>query len=408
MAEKQPSGGKKLALAAGGALALFGLARWWRGKQSAAPSVSDYRPADVYGDQASAGFVSPVRLERDPMEWLFIYNFDDDDEYEGLELQYFDHPDKGQGAATFMWRKDGKVDFYLMPGVRIDREKAEVGSGVGEWTEQDFDFTFAITPQGVQCTVDLVLKDGRPLRLVLREHRQRFGKPLTILAPMGISIANPRFMPLFWMTDIDLARVAGTEATLTIGDANHPPSRLPVPIPYSGQFSYFVRACPDPLIVPVNAQHDGPLPVLAAETAAAGASDGMIYDLRARDGHHEIARAAIQTDKHEVSLRLTPPLPALLDLRDGANVAGRFALGVDEHESIIAGLYRVERVGDDVTLLMRPTDNWQPHGSLMERLTMYFFPPFFRTWPKTYEWSAVVKLDADGEPVMQSQWRRIE
>ncbi len=376
------------------------------GLQGQAEPPAAFHPSAIYDETPSNAFVSPVRLEPDPMERLFLYNFEGDDVYNGLELQLFDHPAKGRGAAALMWRKDGKVDFYMTPGLRLDRDKVEVGAGVDEWLFQDFDYRLEGTPQGVDCAVSLTLKDGRPVRLVVREHRPP-GRPLTILAPMGTDIRNPHFFPFFWLMDIDLVRVSGTEARLQIGETTYPPLRLPVPVPHSRAFVYFVRFCADPLLVLVNRRYEGPLLAVTPDRATGFQHEGMACDLAFREGRYEMARASLREGVHEVSLRFSPPLPALLDLKDGAAVEGEFALGVDDRTAVLRGAYAVRRLGPEVQVGLHPTSNWRPHGTLLQRLTLWLFPSVFRTWPKTYAWSASLDLsEGPGKVTMSSRWRR--
>ncbi|GAB4435858.1 MAG: hypothetical protein Kow00120_02840 [Anaerolineae bacterium] len=405
--EKRTSIGRRLKLFAAGVIALVGVSHLLRRRKRHGQSPEAVHQADLYATPESDAFVSPIRLEIDAMERMFLYNFEGDDEYNGLELQLFDHPSKGQGAAALMWRTDETVDFYMTPGLRLDRDKVEVGAGVGEWITQDFDYRCEITPRGLDCAVALTLKDGRPVRLVVRENRRRPGKALNILAPMGTGIRAPRFFPFFWLIGIDLVRVSGTEARLQIGETTYPPIRLPVPMPHSGAFAYFVRCCADPLLVLVNRAYAGPLRAVTPDTATGFAHEGMTYDLTLRDGHYEIARASVRNAAHEASIRFAPPLPDLLDLKDGAATRGRFALGVDAVTDIVRGAYEVQRAGQEVRVRLYPTENWKPRGTIRQRLTLWFFPPVFRTWPKTYEWSAKLDLSgADGSVMMSSGWRR--
>lgn len=363
----------------------------------------------LYTGAPSGRFVSPFSLDHDPMDMMVLYTFDGDPDYNTLELQLFNHPDKGTGAAALMARNDGLVDFYMTPGLRLDREKTQVGSGVGEWLTQDFECSIQLTPRGLEASAALTLKDGRPVRMVIRERIARPGKRLDILAPVGISIENPYFLPLFWLTDIDLVRVSGTEIDLSIGDRHYLPARLPMPMPHTFAFAYFVRACPDPLIITVNQRHDGPLDVVTPDAISGFAYRDMEHDLVERDGRYEIGRVAIRGGRHEVALRFAPAFPALLDLSDGAAASGRFTLGVDALPAVMAGRYEVRRSGQQVRVQMQPTESWKPHGTLRQRATIYLLPPMFRNWPKTYEWTADLHLAnaAQGHVALVSNWRRI-
>jgi hypothetical protein len=364
-------------------------------------------PSELYTTVPTGRLYSPIDLISDPMQALFLANFDDDPEYNGIELQTFDHPDKGQGAATIMWRCDGKVDFYITPGVQIDRDRAEVGAGVGEWIMEDYRFWLDHSPQGVNAFVDLRLKDDRPVRMHVQEQRRNPGQALTILAPAGESIAHPRFFPVFRLHDIDLVRQARTAVTLRIGEQERTPLRLPIPMPHNLSRVYFMRYCFDPLIGLLNPQYEGPLSPLEAEVPGPYQHAHMHYALEDNAGHLEIARAATRGDRHELFVTFKPALPDVAALRDGAAIQGRFGVGVDGAGGIVRGAYSVRRQGRQVHLEMQPTENWSPRGSLRAKLTLMFFPRVFRTWVKTYRWSATIELAAGDLPQMRSAWTRV-
>lgn len=342
------------------------------------------------------------------MDMMVLYTFDGDPEYNTLELQLFDDPDKGTGAAALMARNDGLVDFYMTPGLRLDREKTQVGSGAGEWITQDFASSIQFTPHGLQATAALTLKDGRPVQMTVREHVARPGKRLDILAPVGIGIEKPYFLPLFWLTGLDLVRVRGTEIDLSIGDRHYLPARLPMPMPHTFAFAYFVRACPDPLIITVNQRHNGPLEVVTPDAITGFDYRGTMCDLVERDGRFEIGRVSIRGGRHDAALNFAPAFPALLDLRDGPAASGRFSIGVDDIPDVMAGRYEVQRSGQQIRVQMRPTESWKPRGTLRQRATIYLLPPMFRNWPKTYEWTADLDVSGAqrGDVTLVSNWRR--
>jgi hypothetical protein len=364
-------------------------------------------PTQLYTTVPTGLLYSPINLIIDPMQALFLVNFNDDPAYNGIELQTFDHPDKGQGAAAILWRRDGKVDFYMTPEVQLDRERVEVGGGIGEWITQDYRFWLDRSPQGVNAFVDLRLKDDRPVRMHVQEQRRNPGQPLTILAPAGESIAHPHFFPMFRLHDIDLVRQARTAVTLRIGEHERTPLRLPIPMPHNLSRVYFVRYCFDPLIGLLNPQYEGPLSPLEAEVSGTYQHDHMHYELEDNAGHLEIRRAATRGVRHELFVTFKPSLPDVVALRDGAAAQGRFGVGVDAEAGIVRGAYSVRRHGRQVHLEMQPTEDWYPRGSLRAKLTLMFFPRVFRTWVKTYRWSATIDLAAS-EPQMHSAWSRTE
>lgn len=354
-------------------------------------------------------FVCPFSLEPDPMKFLFLYNFDGDDEYNGFEYQYFDDDIKGQGSLVIMWRTDGKVDFYMTPGVHLNREKADVAAGIGAWTTTEFESHYEVTSRGLNLEVNLVLKDGRSLHVVVRENRKHDRKPMTILAPMGAGIEKPVYLPFFWLKDIDLVQVANTEACLAIGEDKFAASRIPIPIPYSRAFCYFARYCTDPFMVNINPSYTGRLPLLSTDKLTGFTHEGMQFELKQLDDLPGIEKITYNDKHHQLAMQFEPAFPNLISVQAGARTNGNFTIGVDHQQQVIQGEYRVSRDNQEVQIKLAPTENWKPHGSLMERLTLRLFPSVFRTWPRTFSWIAQVDLSQGSDNVtMTSRWDRVQ
>ena len=352
-----------------------------------------------YDRPPSQRVIVPFELVHDPMERLLIVNFTGDPEYNGIELQVFDDPIKGNGLAVLMYRVDGKLDWYMTPGLTLDRVAATVGAGLGEWVVQEFPNRLEITEQGVDAEVRFTLHDGRPVALVMTEHRRSRGRNIDLLAPLGVGIEQPTFLPYFVMFGLDLVRRGGSDVVVRIGGEDRDLERIPVPIPFSGRLSYLARYCDDPFIIRVNPASDGP-----AWRVDPSVGDHGRLAFSGRGGHAELSTLTTSAGGHEAWLRLDPPLPDLLALAPNAVMVGRFAVGVDDLE-MIAGEYHVERTAHEVALAMRATEPWSPAGGPLVWLTLRMFPSFFRTWAMTYRWEATVTLE--GEPHITSGWSRI-
>jgi hypothetical protein len=263
----------------------------------------------------------------------------------------------------------------------------------------DFPCRLDIGEHGVDAEARFRLHDGRAVELVLAEHRRSPGRHIDLLAPLGVGIERPVFLPYFVMFGIDLVRRRGTDVHLRIGGQPRELERIPVPIPYSGRFSYLARYCDDPLITRVNPAGDGPVR-LADPTDRTDAS-GLTFSHH--EGYAELARLSVAAAGHEAWLKLDPPLPDLAALSDGAAGSCRFAVGADELE-MMAGEVTFEREGQDLRLTMQPLEPWRPAGGLLVRLTLRMFPSFFRTWPTSYRWQATVSTAS--EPTIRSSWSR--
>ena len=105
----------------------------------------------------------------------------------------------------------------------------------------------------------------------------------------------------------------------------------------------------------------------------------------------------------------SPALPDIACLGDGVELQRRCGVGEDDAPDVVTGAYEIHRQGDQVHLAVQPTENWSPCGGLLVKLTLMFFPSIFRTWVKTYRWSATITLGEDGRAgAMCSSWIRTE
>ena len=94
-----------------------------------------------------------------------------------------------------------------------------------------------------------------------------------------------------------------------------------------------------------------------------------------------------------MQLHFAPALPAMLHLKEGAEVSGKFAISVDKTPGIIAGTYKVIRENFDVKLLIELKDAYQPVGG--------------DKWVSAYSWGSVINLKEEN-PQMDTKWHKKE
>lgn len=362
------------------------------------PGARPYR----YDTPPSGQSVVPFALVHDPMAQLLVLDIDGDEQLSGIELQDFDDAEHGTGSALLAYRHDQRVDWYVTPGLRLDRAAAEVGAGVGAWVEQDFAHTLDIDDSGVRASVTATLADGRMVQLRLAEGTRSRSRGIDLLAPLGVGIAEPRFLPVFFMPRLDLVQRRGSTIDLIIGDQPRDVVALPVPIPYKLRRCYLTRHCADPVIVRLNpAARESSVPLVAP--GAQVRTEGGTLKFTRPAGHPQLTSLQRDVGSHTAWLRLEPGLPDLLAMATGSTADLRWSCGVD-HEHLVSGVMHVSRSADAADLVMLPTGRWTPSGGLSRRATIAMFPSFFRTWPTTYRWTSRIELDP---PATQtSSWTR--
>ncbi len=161
--------------------------------------------------QSLRRIVLPIQLGIDPMERLLVATFKGDPEFEGFEPQVFDDSVNGRGMRVLRYRKDGKVDVYWQPGVRVDMTTFAVGAGIGDFAEVTIEpVRFKITECGVDLHVAFTDEQGRKVELRVQEdtrgkrsfplnwHRVWFVRyvPQSIIGTLNPPMSRPVFIEL--------------------------------------------------------------------------------------------------------------------------------------------------------------------------------------------------------------------
>ena len=201
------------------------------------PSVVD--PESYLGSRTNApevyrSAVPPVLLpvmdvRIDPMDRLFLVNFDDDPIYQGVELQTFPAADGGPPEArVLLWRPD-TVDVYDLPSrtfdEAVDRRGLEALLSPRDVTLQrtDFDYRFGITDHGLDAAVRIRDREGRWVGVEVEETR---GEPVVggLIAPVGATSASPDYLPLFFLDEFALVKRDGTR--ILVDGRERAPSKM--------------------------------------------------------------------------------------------------------------------------------------------------------------------------------------
>lgn len=345
-----------------------------------------------------------VNIENDP-----------DTVYMGFEPQVFDDPVNGRGMLVIGWRVDGRVDVYHQAGLRLDAEKYDIaGKGLAHMVVRDLEGSFFhVDEKGVQALVEFDDLLGRPVHISIRERNDRRRRPFGLLAPMGDAAENPSAMPLVLLHDFYFVRQKHTDISVRLNGREHQPDKLPMPMDRSRM--YFTRYSPDPFIVTLNPAIDGQLAPLRIEPGKqeirlpddAGSSAAGRLELAWVGGVPAIARLKHGDGRHEIALAFDPPFPNLEALADGASVSGKFVIKAHPTTGRITGDYLVMKNGQRLHLELVPSGGWIPNERKLSVRIIYRVAGIFRTWPKTYRWTAAIEKGEGAGAFMQSRWERI-
>lgn len=347
--------------------------------------------------RSSCQLVLPIRVGLDPMEKLLVADFRGDPEFVGIEPQTFDDAVNGKGMRVLRYRKDGRVDVYWQPGVRVDRSTFVVGAGIGDFTEVTIEpARFEITERGVDLHVAFADVQGRKIELRIREDTPgKRGFPM--LAPVGADIKQPLQLFLVYMPKIDLVRRAGTLVEGRIGDRALRPASLPILL--RGRRVLFIRYVARPVIGTLNPPMSRPV-IVELDVPGSIEIDGMRI---VADEEGSVTRISTAQEPYQVEIDFLPGFPNLPGLPSGRSAAGRWSMRI-AGIPITGGSYRASREMDRVAVELDVTEYWKPSGLPLSMKLLTRAVTMFRTWPSTYRWRGTVELGA--APAMSGAWER--
>ncbi|MCA9662801.1 MAG: SRPBCC family protein [Myxococcales bacterium] len=337
----------------------------------------------------------PLSLRVIPRRRLLLFNIVDDPRYEGAEIQEFDDPEQGRGLAVLLFRRDRKVDVYREAGVRLVRDEFAVGAGVGEFVEAAMGRRrFELREDGAHVDVALTDVHGDRVEIMIEEEDPRARHPETLLAPVSADIDEPRALLLVYLGGFDFVHRAGRFDVRVGGEAREV-ATMSVPIDLA--WVYMARYSSRPVVVEfAGGAPEVPRPLPTADALPPGQGAELTAD-------GAISALTAEAAGHRARIPFTPPLPDLRRLAGAAE--GAWRIDIDDDAEVVAGVYRVQRSGDEVEVAVDVTRGWHPHGQKPSFAVLTAVMRFFRTWPKSYRWRGRVRLGGDA-PTVCGRWIR--
>jgi hypothetical protein len=357
-------------------------------------------------------FYSPFSMQVSPMQRLALINIqnDPDEIYEGFEPQVFDDAEHGRGLLVIGYRRDGTVDVYHQPGLRLDPATyAVVLKGLNQMVEHPLgEACFEASERGIEIDFELDDLLGRQIHVEIREDMQRPRRAFPLLAPLGSATENPPALPLFWLFDFGFVRQKGTRYRVNVDGRQHKLDGMPVPV--AGERVFFTRYTTDPVILSLNPNFEGSLAAVQVPRAGLKRVEqaGTFYELTEGLGLErmwvEYANSAERP--HPIETVFSPPFPDLTTLEDGQQAQGSFVVQSREPgdaSGTVSGTWSALREGQKVQLRLHPGGGWKPQERRLSVRIIFTVAKVFRTWPTTYEWTAEIDL---AELTQKSGWKR--
>lgn len=372
----------------------------------------------------------PMTVSVDTIAAMLNLELADHPVYDGLELQWFDDGDHGTGLLAFLSRRaGGTVDYYVQPGLRLDRDSYAIGGGTGAWVETDFEAArLVVADDGVDAEVRFVDVDGRAVEVRVDDRDGRRRGRAGLLAPVGDGIVDPTALLLVWLPRFDLVRRGDRAPTVRIDGAPAAIGRLPGArlhrrhlIKYAAPLVVVevlgdrtgsagepgAAAGPEPTagdggdVGPAAGGTSGARSVGAGAGSTAGGGDAgqaagdagpTAGDVDGGDptAGGEAGVVVARRGEHVARLDLDPPPPDLADLPDG-ETGGRWEVAVDG-VVLTGGRWWARRSGNRVDLGVDVTERWRPHRPTRLVRVVTAVVPVFRRWPTTYRWRGSATL----------------
>jgi hypothetical protein len=342
-------------------------------------------------------FILPFKVVMQPMKSLLLATFKNDPEFETLEPQVFDDPINGKGMRILRHRRDGRVDVYWQPGVRVDRQI--FGAGVGDYVETTIQpARLEIGEHGVDCEVAFTDTLGR--RVMLRVSEDVTGKrPFPLLAPVGADIKDPLMLLLVYMPRFNFVSRAGIVEG-RIGERALQPDSIPLLL--QGRRVWLTRYASHPITVGIiNPPMHEPVQV-AVSASGSLETDGMRLKT---DAQRRLIHLSAGTPPQQVVLDFSPSLISLSELPDGGAIVGDWSVSI-AGDAITGGHYRLKRVEQRVEVELNVTEHWKPYRLPLGINILTRLMRMFRAWPTAYRWRGTVVLD--DSPKISGAWQRIE
>lgn len=352
---------------------------------------------------------SPFNLKIAKMKKIMLINIEKDlDEiYSGFEPQCINFLEDDEAIRILAYRNDGYVDIYQEKELPKDEnENLEVtGKGLGDFISLDMENSkFKLSELGADIHFKFKDKLGRDIELKVKENLNKRTKPFSLLAPVGSSSVNPVLLPVFFLYDFCFVRKNKTEVIIKIGEKIHKADGF---FPMDGHGSYFMRYARKSVIGEWNRSINGVLTPLKVMDNIAIDSDGATYELEKENEGYSIRCMKAIEGQNAITVKFNPPFKDINFMKDKEELKGDFIIRGEEQVGSIQGTYKVNRSRQDIKVIAIPDKGWMPNEKRLSIKFIFFAGKIFKTWTKTYKWTANIKLNGEENPKIESKWERI-
>jgi len=345
---------------------------------------ADNTPADVYQENAEGCFYNPFNFSHTDFGRLILISIDDHPSIKTVELVI---QNDNKGAFVVVYYHNGKVENYINPHLSIDKKYLTPNADWEIAGEQDFDFTFENTKNGISLALDMTIKSGQRIKIKLRENHVD-AKRYSFLAAIGADLSEVKRFPFIYLREAGFIPVKGTEVSFEIDGKKMELTKVPIQVEGQKCFKTVYSLTPLPFFW--SEERDTYLSPEKITDTIKYQKDNAVYSFIDNNGHKEIERITYRANGHSASYRFSPSFPNIASLKTGCEIQGKFCLGVDDIDGVIGGTYSVINTDGEITIDFQPEKCWQPMPG--------------KDWVSAYQYHAKIKCIADDRFKIQSEW----
>ncbi len=345
---------------------------------------ADHTPAIVYQKKATGLFYNPFNFSHTDFGKLILISINDHPSIKTVELVV---QKDNRGAFVVVYHQNGKVENYINPHLSIDKKYLKPNKDWEIAGEQDFDFTFKDTKNGISLLLDMTTRNGERIKIKLQENQSDI-KRYSFLAAIGADLKEVKRFPFIYLREAGFMPVEGTDVSFEIDGKKMELTTVPMKVEGRKCFKTVYSLAPLPFFWNEERDID-----LLPEKIADGKEyqkDNVVYSFSDNNGHKEIEKITYTANEHSASYRFSPSFPDMASLKTGSERKGKFCLGVGEIDGVICGTYSVINTNGEIIINFHPQKCWQPMPG--------------KDWVSAYHYSAKIISAADDRLKIQSKW----
>ena len=159
--------------------------------------VADNTSTGVYTKHTKEQFYNPFNFNHTDFGRLILISIDNHPQIKTVELVV---QNDNKGAFVVVYYHNGKVENYINTHLSIDKKYLKPNADWEIVGEQDFDYTFEDTKNGISFALDITLKSGQQIKIRLQEN-QADVKRYSFLAAIGAELSEVKRFPFVYLKD---------------------------------------------------------------------------------------------------------------------------------------------------------------------------------------------------------------